>query len=80
MIFGFLLSIDEKNYKTLIYSEKFIRTHLDFLFLTENEIKFVQIRHFLKNIASIHSTNLSHFLGNRKSQDEFLDKKASTIM
>ena len=29
----------------------FIRTHLDFLFLTENELKFVQMRLFLKGIA-----------------------------
>ncbi len=29
----------------------FYRTHLGFLFLTENELEFVQIRQFLKGIA-----------------------------
>ena len=29
------------------------RTHLDFLFLTENEMKFVQIRHFFQVIAGL---------------------------
>ena len=37
------------------------RTHLDFLFLTENEIKFGQIRHFLKNIVLLHLRKVTKY-------------------
>jgi hypothetical protein len=38
-----------------------LRTYFDFLFLTENEIKFVQIRQFLKNIVSLHLRELTKY-------------------
>ncbi len=37
----------------LICMEYICRTRLDFLFLTENEMKFVQMSYFLKGIASL---------------------------
>ena len=56
----------------------FIRSGLNFLFLTENEFKFSQIRHFLKFIIGFMDNksneiwlNLNHFLGNRKSLNHF---------
>jgi hypothetical protein len=53
------------------------------LFLTENEMKFVQMRHFLKGIVELSIKKETKYgrisaipacrqvLGNRKSQDEF---------
>ena len=37
----------------MFYKYKSFRTHLNFLFLTENELKFDQMRHFLKAIVML---------------------------
>jgi hypothetical protein len=57
------------------------RTHLNFLFFSENELVFFQMRQFLKGIASLLPRKLtkyeeirSHFLAKSKSLNEFFIK------